>query len=231
MTTARLLRCSCLCGLLGSLLMLTGDMLFYGSWLSGRDFSSFHEMSLKPVTQLVIAGSIGPIAGIFYALGMGVFYLILQSAGKRLAAVAAGLLAATMLIGGAYHAVFTTFGFAARVADPATRAALTSQIYSLYGLLSGFTYVTGIPGTALVFLLALRKRTLFPRWLLVFMPTLLSLGSQVFHDWLLMIPAPLGGVIRGGWINGSFVLFFAIATCVFWTIKAPKKEIPATSIS
>lgn len=59
MTTARLIRVSCFCGLLGSLLMLTGDVLFYGNWLSGRDFSSFHEMSLKPVMQLVIAGSIG----------------------------------------------------------------------------------------------------------------------------------------------------------------------------
>ena len=130
-----------------------------------------------------------------------------------------------MLVGGAYHAVFTTFGFAAMVADPATRAALTAQIGSLYGFLSGFTYITGIPGTALGYFLALRSRTLFPRWLLILMPTVLSLGGQLFHDWLLMVPAPLGGVIRGGWINGSFVLFFAIASCVFLQIKDERREV------
>jgi len=26
----------------------------------------------------------------------------------------------------------------------------------------------------------------------------------------------IGGLVRGGWINGSFVLFFAIATAVLW---------------
>jgi hypothetical protein len=37
-----------------------------------------------------------------------------------------------------------------------------------------------------------------------------------------MIPAPVGGTICGGWTNGSFVLFFAIATCVFWRLDAPE---------
>jgi len=27
----------------------------------------------------------------------------------------------------------------------------------------------------------------------------------------------IGGPIRGGWINGSFVLFFAVATACFWS--------------
>jgi hypothetical protein len=43
--------------------------------------------------------------------------------------------------------------------------------------------------------------------------------SSVFRGYFLIIPAPLGAVFRGGWINGSFLLFFALATLVFWRVR------------
>jgi len=78
-------------------------------------------------------------------------------------------------------------------------------------------------GTLLVYNLAHRGPSNFPRWLLLCIPTVLSLGSTVFRPALTHIPAPVGGIILGGWINGSFVIFFAIATFVFWSghEKAP----------
>lgn len=120
-----------------------------------------------------------------------------------------------MVIGGAYHAVYTVFGFAAKIGDESVRQALTSEVANLLNMISYPMYATGIAGSALVYFLALAKKTQFPRWLLIFLPTTLSMAEQGFHSFFLAIPAPLGGIVRGGWINGSFVLFFAIATCRF----------------
>jgi len=214
----RLARLCCLSGLLGSVLFLTGDMLFYGSWLSGAEFHAFREMAARPDAKLIIGGALGPVAALFSALGMGIFYLALEPAGRQLAATAAVLLAVMILIGSSYHAVFTVFGFASKVADPETRATLLEQVRSLRDTISYPMYVCGLAGTALVYLLALWKKPRFPRWLLLFLPTTLSLADDLLLGFFRRIPAPLGGIVSGGWINGSFVLFFAIATCVFWNL-------------
>jgi len=212
----RLARLCCLSGLLGSVLFLTGDMLFCGSWSSGAEFHCFRVMAERPVAELVIGGALGPLAALFSAFGMGIFYLALASGGRRLAFAASVLLAIMILIGSSYHAVFTVFGFASKVADSATRETLLAQIASLRNTISYPMYASGVAGSAVVYWLALRRKTRFPRWLLLFLPTTLSLASDAFRGFFLAIPAPLGGILRGGWINGSFVLFFAMATLVFW---------------
>ncbi|MGB9463646.1 MAG: DUF6796 family protein [Candidatus Acidiferrum sp.] len=216
----RLVRLCCLSGLLGSVLFLAGDMLFYGSWTSGADFHSFRVMSERPQAQLVIGGALGPVAALLSAFGMGVFYLSLESGGKKLAFAAAALFAAMMLIGGSYHAVFTVFGFASKMEEQRERETLLLQVASLRNTISYPMYAAGITGTCMVYFLALWKKTPFPRWLLILLPTTLSLASNAVRGLFVMIPAPVGGIIRGGWINGSFVVFFTIATCVFWRLEA-----------
>src|SRR5258708_5402235 len=122
MSFQNLARTASVCVLCGGLLMLSGDFLFCGSLTSGAQFHSRAVMATRPDWLLVLGGSLGPVAGILYCFGMGLFYVSLKPAGKRLAAVAALLLGATMLVGGSYHAVFATFGFASKVTDVVTRA-------------------------------------------------------------------------------------------------------------
>src|SRR5580693_4325060 len=74
---SRLARLCCLSGLLGGVLFLVGDMLFYGSWSSGADFHSFRVMAGRPDAELVVGGALGPVAALFSAFGMGIFYLTL----------------------------------------------------------------------------------------------------------------------------------------------------------
>lgn len=214
----RLARLCCLSGLLGSVLFLAGDMLFYGNWSRGAEFHAFREMAARADGELVIGGALGPVAALFSAFGMGIFYLTLESGGRTLAASTAGLLAVMILIGSSYHAVFTVFGFASKVAEPGTRETLLEQVRSLRDTISYPMYASGLTGTALVYLLVLWKKTRFPRWLLLFLPTTLSLADDLLLGFFNRIPAPLGGIVRGGWINGSFVVFFAIATCAFWNL-------------
>ena len=214
-----LARLCCLSGLLGSTLFLCGDMLWYGGWTSGADFHPFDVMAQRSVGAVIIAGALGPVAALFSAFGMGVFFLTIEPAGRRLAAAASALLAVMMLIGGSYHALYGCFGFAAKVTDPALRQTMIAQLAGLRDAVSYPMYAAGVAGTLLVYVLALRRKTSFPRWLLLLMPTTLSEASTVFRPAFLAIPAPLGGWLRGGWINGSFVLFFAVAAVYFWPAR------------
>jgi hypothetical protein len=222
-----LARISCLSGLLGSVLFLAGDMLFYGSWTSGADFRPFQEMAQRSVESQIIGGAIGPVAALFSAFGMYIFFLTLDSAGRKLAAAAAGLLAVMMLVGGSYHALYTVFGFASRLPEGTTRVSLLAQVAALRDAVSYPMYAAGVAGTALVYVLAIWKQTRFPRWLLLLLPTTLSEASTVFRAVFLAAPAPFGAILRGGWINGSFVLFFAVATCVFWRLAPGARELSA----
>jgi hypothetical protein len=217
----RWLRLCCLSGLLGSMLFLTGDMLFYGTWSSGAALHPYLEMARRPVVQLVIGGALGPVAALFSALGMGLFYLTLEPGNPKLAKSVAVLLAVMMLIGGSYHAIYTIFGFASKVTDETARAMLITQTTSLRDTISYPMYAAGIAGTLLAYWLGLWKKTHFPRWLLLFLPTTLSMAGSAFRSYFLLIPAPIGGIVRGGWINGSFILFFVIATFVFRSSKTP----------
>ena len=218
-----LVRLCCLSGLAGSLLFLTGDMLFYGSTTSGSAFHVYQEMANRSVTLLVVGGELGPIAALFSAFGMGIFYLTLAPAGKRPALLTTILLAIMILIGGSYHAVFTNFGFAAKVADETSGEGLHTEVATLWNALSYPMYAAGAAGTALAFVIVLCRKTHFPRWLLLFFPTILSLASSVFRTYFVRIPAPLGGILRGGWINGTFVVFFMICTFVFWRLVVPRQ--------
>ena len=102
MSRSSCLRWCCLSGLVGSLLFLAGDMLFYGSWSSGADFHPYQQMGQRSTDLLVLGGAIGPVAALFSALGMGVFALTLEPASRKLANTAAILLAIMILIGGSY---------------------------------------------------------------------------------------------------------------------------------
>ena len=213
-------RVCCLCGLFGSLLFLAGDMLFYGSATSGADFHAYREMATHSTSRLIIGGALGPVAALFSALGMGIFYATAKPAGARLGGAASFLLASTILIGGAYHAVFTNFGFASKISDEFVRQTLLNQVASLWTAISYPMYAAGIVGSLAVYFLVLSGRSHLPKWLLIFLPTILSLASSVFRSYFLLLPPPIGGLIRGGWINGCFVLFFAICTIVIWRLES-----------
>lgn len=195
-------------------------MLFYGAFTSGANFHSFDQMARHSVARLVLGGAAGPVAALFSACGMGIFYWTLRSGDVRLASTAAALMAAMILIGGSYHAVFAVFGFGAKLPQP-THEILIAQVAALRDTIGWPMYVAGISGSLIIYWIVLVRNTLFPRWLLLFLPTTLSLASSALHPLFLRLPSPIGGMIAGGWINGSFLLFFALATGAFWTASSP----------
>ena len=196
-----------LSGLLGGLIMFIGDQLFYYYKVSGADYNTIPVMGEMPIDRLIAGGVLGPVAAIFYIIGAYYLYEVFKKTNRTVALVSFGLLAVFLLIAGAYHAVFATYGFAARV--PSGLNAEHVEYVSRYlAALHSIDYVIGIGCTALFLYLVIFKKSSLPPWLAFFTPTLIILIQPFFKNY---IPYPLGTIIYGGWFNLSFALFFLMS--------------------
>ena len=195
-----------LSGILGSLLMFSGDILLYFEPVSGLKYDSIARMGTMPIGRLIAGGLIGPNASIFSIIGGYLFYVIFRSVNKVMAMILFICFAILFIYAGTYHALFPNFGFIGRLPESLqTQQLLFIKTYkeSLYTLI----LISGTLWTLLLFYLVFFKKSIYPRWMLLFTPTLLIMLSQSVKNY---IPYPLGAIIYGGWINLCFMLFFIV---------------------
>jgi hypothetical protein len=201
-------------GLIGvgaALLMFVGDMCLYGHFGSGDDAISKVVISNESDTRIVVGGFIGPFATILYCLGFFSVYSMISPRSRMLAIVITGGAVVMMVVGGTYHAMWSIRAFL-------IKAGLASGDYQgLYAQIKQYTslfYNTMLAGAGVVSLLllfaVLSGRSLYPRWSVVVNPGILFL----FRPLADFIPAPLGAIVSGGYLNLVFVLFFSVSVMV-----------------
>jgi hypothetical protein len=195
-----------LSGILGSVLMFSGDMLLYYEPVSGLSYNSTAKMGTMPIERLIAGGLIGPVASIFSIISGYLFYLIFRSVNKFLAKVLFVCFAILFVFAGSYHAMFPNLGFIGRLPEslqPQQLSFIRTYLKSIITLI----YICGTFWTLILFYLVIFKKSLYSVWMLLFTPTLLILLSSLVKNY---IPYPLGAVIYGGWINLCFLLFFCV---------------------
>jgi hypothetical protein len=192
------------CGVLGGLLYLTGDFLFYGTLDSGA-FRPLSVMAHRADTLLVAGAIVAPLASVGYILGTLAIALSVQGKAPRLAWSFFVSWSGMFLDGIAYHAVYATRGFAAKLTDPAAAEITVRRIGELLSALYVGEAAMGAIGTIALAAAVLRRDSGVPRWLLVLTPTAWALAGGLPR----LLPAPVGSLIAGGWINGWFTIFFA----------------------
>ena len=200
-----------LSGVLGSVLMYSGDMLLYYEPISGLDYNSAARMSSMPINRLIAGGLIGPVASVFSIIGSYLLYLIFRSENKILAKILFVSFSFMFLIGGTYHAIFPNFGFVGRLPESLNTQQIVyirSYLKTIYSLI----FVFGTIWTVVLFYLVIFKKSVYPKWMLFFTPTLLILLATYLKD---LIPFPLGVIIYGGWINLCYMLFFTVCLIYF----------------
>lgn len=202
-------RIFCSLGILGALLMFMGDMFLYGHFGSGNDFMKNLPLviSKQPDIRIIIGGAVGPIASLLYCLGFFSVYQMISPRSKILAIIASGIAAASIIIGGTYHAMW---GIRALL----IKAGLSSGDYhGLYDQIKEYTFlfynsaqVLGGLASLIILFCVLSKRSLYPRWTAIVNPGFLLLFSPLSD----FIPSPLGAVACGGYINLVFIIFFSV---------------------
>lgn len=193
-------------GILGGLLMLFGDLCFYMTPISGEDFLRTSVMNSMPTNRLIIGGVVGPLAGLLYGLGALMFYLVFKDHDKLLARILASFFVVMFVVGGAYHSIYTTYGF---VPD-ADINGIAAKITALIDALQQVSFVAGMSGSLLFIYLVLRYECALPKWIVFLTPTFWTLLNGPIAPY---VPYPMGSVVVGGWINICFILFFTL--CFF----------------
>lgn len=198
-------------GILGALMMFTGDMLLYYEPVSGPDYNSILRMSTMPINRLIAGGLIGPIASIFFILGGYLFYILFKPINKLFASILFALFAIIYILAGTYHSMFPNFGFVGRLSADLQPQQL-DYIHRYLDIIYSIMLYLGIIWTALLFYLVIFKKSLYPKWLLIFTPTILVLLSGTIRS---ITPYPLGAIIYGGWLNLSYLIFFTVSLIHF----------------
>ena len=226
----RILQITGLTGIMAALTGFIADWLLYGGFYGGAEFGTVSREIMSRISnaRLMAGGVLGPIEAGLYIVGFRHMFLALKPGGKIPAAITFGGLSWAVILGsGAYHSAFVFRGLLLRaqnvLADPqvAWFRSLTADTLQYMHLLYNVMFVTGLAATVTFLWLILFRKTLYPRWMVLFVPTLwvLVLPPVTRH-----IPAPLGGMLHGGSMNLSFLLYFTVSTFLLWKTGTEKEN-------
>ncbi len=200
-------------GILGAILFICGDLLY--NHIPGSKASPTAKMSTLPERRLIHAGTLGLIGCWFYTLAALHVYIAFRPIGEPFASILFLAFAATMIGYGTAHTAYIAIAAGAKAA-----ANLGADVEAGGKLGSVFfqrlTFIIYIP-TAIASLMmvygVLAGRSLYPRWMGLFLPIVLYL-----------IKMPVTRILRGQikeLVNDSYdniilFVFYALSTIVLW---------------
>lgn len=205
-------------GILGGLILLSGDLLFY------YDSASTNlklNMGHASDTRLIASGITALFATWFYLLGTGQVYYAFKPASALARNTVVLCFAAIFIAYGVIHGAYVAIATTAKLSvqnnlnmDAAT--ALSSRIndilrlfvYPIFGVLS-FVFITQV----------WKKKTLYPRWIIIFFPLTLFVFKEILNKIL------TGGswiIFVAGFFNLILVIFFIASTIAMWNTKIEK---------
>ena len=202
-------------GILGGLLLFVGDMLFY--------YDPIHtnlreNMGNASDNRIIISAVTALVASWFYMLGLWQVYYAFKPTKplfrNTILICFGAILTAYGVIHGAYVAIATSAKLATQnnleINQAVSLAAEANDslrlfVYPLFGLLS-ILFIT----------LVWKRKTLYPRWIILFFPLIPFLIQD-------LICQNLSGatwiIVCGGYLNLILVLFFTASTIALWNAK------------
>jgi hypothetical protein len=213
-------RISGIAGILGGLLLFAGDMLYY---YNGASIDLKFNMANSSDFRIEINGIIALLSTWLYLLGVISIYYAFAPASKKLRNIVlmsfTGILTSYGIIHGAYIAIATTAKLALHnnldIVDSSALAVDTNNLMRLiiYPIFAVFSFV---------FIWQVwKKKTLYPRWILIFFP----LTTFVFQGFLKQaLSGSTWVIVNGGFLNIILVIFFTASTIALWNKTTPAER-------
>lgn len=201
-----------LLGILGGLLLFAGDMLFY------YDASSTNyllTMGNASDTRIIWSGITALLAAWFYVIGVGQVYVAFQAVKPLVRNVVVFCFTSIMISYGIVHAAFVAIATTAKLAvvnnlDIETSTALASQVnqalrnlvYPIFAILS------------ILFIYQVwKKKTLYPRWMILFFPAIPFVLQGLLEP---ILTGKWRVIFLGGFLNLIMIIFFTASTIALW---------------
>ncbi len=206
------LRIMGLVGILGGLLLFAGDMLFYYD-----SVSTDLKLNMANVSdfRIIANGILALLATWFYLFGLGQVYYAFMPTTKTVRNIVVISFACILISYGIIHSAYIAIATTAKLAaqnqlDIETATALASNtnntlrllVYPIFALLS-FVFIWQV----------WKKKTLYPRWIILFFPLVPFLFQGLIGK---VLSGSLWVVIMGGYLNLIIVIFFMASTIALW---------------
>ncbi|MDG1403885.1 DUF6796 family protein [Polaribacter sp.] len=206
-------------GILGGLILLAGDMLLY---YDPVNMSLKQNMGNASDFRIIASGVCALFAAWFYMLGLGQVYYAFKTTKpifRNGTLISFGsILISYGIVHGAFLAIATTAKLATEHSLDINEAVLLSEktneilrlfVYPLFGILS-ILFISQV----------WKRKTLYPRWIILFFPLIPFLIEDLVTKYL---QKDIWIIIKGGYLNIILVIFFTASTIALWNIK--KSEI------
>ncbi|WP_297814337.1 DUF6796 family protein [uncultured Polaribacter sp.] len=206
-------------GILGGLILLAGDMLLY---YDPVNMSLKQNMGNASDFRIIASGVCALFAAWFYMLGLGQVYYAFKTTKpifRNGTLISFGsILISYGIVHGAFLAIATSAKLATEHSLDINEAVLLSEktneilrlfVYPLFGILS-ILFISQV----------WKRKTLYPRWIILFFPLIPFLIEDLVTKYL---QKDIWIIIKGGYLNIILVIFFTASTIALWNIK--KSEI------
>jgi hypothetical protein len=202
-----------LAGIIGSILFMWGDLSY--NHIPGVKDSPARRMSGLPEKILLRAGMLGLFGCWFYSLAALHVFLAFQPAGQVFAFILALVFGATMIGYGIAHTAYFSIATGAQTAvqlgsDAETGGKLGSLFFQR---LTKIIYLPVVVFSLMMIYAILTRHSLYPLWMVAFIPTVLYLIKALVIKLLKGRPQQL---IADSYDNLILFVFFVLSTLVLW---------------
>ncbi len=208
-----------LTGILGGLLLFSGDMLFY------YDSASTNlKLNMGNISdfRVIANGILALLATWFYLFGLGQVYYAFMPSTKTVRNIVVVSFACILISYGIIHSAYIAIATTAKLAvqnqlDIEMATALASNtnnilrllVYPIFALLS-FVFIWQV----------WKKKTLYPRWIILFFPLVPFLFQGLVSK---VLSGSIWIVIVGGYLNLIIVVFFLASTIALWNTRTERE--------
>ena len=201
-----------ICGIMGGLILFSGDMLFYYDPLNTN---LYENMGNASDSRIIISTITALIASWLYVLGSIHVYQAFKQTKPIIKNLVLFCFAAISIAYGVVHGAFVAIATSSKLAvendlnlNQATLLAveansiLRSIVYPIFGLLS-FLFITQV----------WKRKTLYPRWILLFFPLIPFLLEDIICK---NLSGSISIIICGGYLNHILIIFFTASSIALW---------------
>ena len=202
-------------GLIGAILMYTGDMVLYFSRNTDVSPGTVKDiidiMKKESRKRLYTGGIIGPVAAFLYCVGYYHLVLIMNEPYQAWGWICFFVNCLGIICGGAYHSHCAYFGLIGRHAHEESM----NEIVKYLGVQKYFVFgLQGIGFLALAVFIVLGW-TIMPRWMFCLSPGILFFLAPLTRK----LPKGLNIAIGGGWTNWISIIYCALALITMYVYK------------
>lgn len=201
-----------ICGIMGGLILFSGDMLFYYDPLNTNLYENMGNASDSRIISSTITAL---IASWLYVLGSIHVYQAFKQTKPIIKNLVLFCFAAISIAYGVVHGAFVAIATSSKLAvendlnlNQATLLAveanniLRSIVYPIFGLLS-ILFITQV----------WKRKTLYSRWILLFFPLIPFLLEDVICK---NLSGSISIIICGGYLNHILIIFFTASSIALW---------------